>query len=81
MVEQEFSTQMLNAANSMLEQARAEALKQQYYLERVVQPNKPDQPILPSRIKKILTVVFGTLCLYLVGWMLIVGILEHAPEE
>ena len=80
-VEQEFSTQMLNAANATLEQARAEALKQQYYLERVVQPNEPDEPTLPNRIKRILTVVFAALCLYLVGWMLIVGILEHAPDE
>lgn len=80
-VEQEFATQMLTAANASLEQARAEALKQQYYLERVVQPNKPDKALLPARIKKILTVLFGCLCLYLVGWMLVVGILEHAPEN
>lgn len=81
MVEQEFATQMLTAANAMLEQSRAEALKQQYYLERVVQANRPDEALLPNRLKKILTVLFGTLCLYLVGWMLIIGILEHAPEE
>ena len=81
MVEQEFATQMLTAANATLEQARAEALKQQYYLERVVQANKPDDALLPARIKEILTVVFASLCLYLIGWMLVVGILEHAPED
>ncbi len=81
MVEQEFATQMLTAANATLEQARAEALKQQYYLERVVQANKPDDALLPARIKQILTVVFAGLCLYLIGWMLVVGILEHAPED
>ena len=81
LAEQEFATQMLTAANATLEQARAEAIKQQYYLERVVEPSRPDDALLPARLKSILTVVFTCLCLYLVGWMLIVGILEHAPEE
>lgn len=81
MVEQEFATQMLAAANATLEQARTEALKQQYYLERVVEPNRPDDALLPGRIKEILTVIFASLCLYLIGWMLVVGILEHAPED
>ena len=80
-VEQEFATQMLTAANASLEQARADALKQHYYLERVVQPNKPDDALLPARLKEILTVIFASLCLYLIGWMLVVGILEHAPED
>jgi capsular polysaccharide transport system permease protein len=80
-VEQEFATQMLTAANSALEQARTEAQKQQFYLERVVEPNKPDDAALPNRLKSIL-IVFGTsLCLYFIGWMLVVGILEHAPED
>ena len=80
-VEQEFATQTLTAANAALEQARVEARQQQYYLERVVEPNLPDAPILPNRLKAILAVLFASLCLYLVGWMLIVGIIEHAPED
>lgn len=80
-VEQEFATQMLTAANASLEQARGEAQRQQFYLERVVEPNTPDMPLLPHRLKRILTIAAACLCLYLVGWMLIVGILEHAPED
>jgi capsular polysaccharide transport system permease protein len=80
-VEQEFATQMLTAANAALESARTEAKKQQFYLERVVEPNKPDDSILPRRIKGILTVLGASLCLYVIGWMLIVGILEHAPDD
>lgn len=80
-VEQEFATQMLTAANTALETARTEAQKQQFYLERVVEPDRPDESTLPHRLKRIL-VIFGTsLCLYFIGWMLIVGILEHAPED
>lgn len=81
LVEQEFAEQTLAAAYTALEQARAEANKQQYYLERVVEPNLPDSAILPNRMRSVLAVLFATLCLYLVGWMLAVGVREHAPED
>lgn len=80
-VEQEFATQMLTSANTALELARTDAEKQQYYVERVVEPNKPDMPTLPHRLKRILIVFAASLCLYFIGWMLVVGILEHAPED
>lgn len=80
-VEQEFATQMLTAANASLEGARTEAQKQQFYLERVVEPNQPDDSALPRRLKRILVVFAASVCLYFIGWMLIVGILEHAPED
>jgi capsular polysaccharide transport system permease protein len=80
-VEQEFATQMLTAAQTALETARSDAQKQQFYLERVVEPNKPDESTLPHRLKRILTVFAASVCLYFIGWMLVVGILEHAPED
>lgn len=80
-VEQEFATQMLNVTGAALEQARSDAQKQQFYLERVVQPNIPDMALLPNRLKQILAVAAAAICLYFIGWMLIVGILEHAPED
>jgi capsular polysaccharide transport system permease protein len=79
--EQEFATQMLTAADAALEQARAEAQKQQFYLERVVEPGLPDAPTLPHRLKKILVMFASAISLYFVGWMVVVGILEHAPED
>ncbi|KQM18445.1 capsule biosynthesis protein [Novosphingobium sp. Leaf2] len=80
-VDQEFATQMLTTASATLEQARTEAVKQQYYLERVVEPDRPDMAMFPKRLLNILTVAGAALALYLIGWMLIVGILEHAPED
>lgn len=80
-VEQEFATQMLTAANASLEQARTESQKQQFYLERVVEPNRPDDPALPNAFRQILTIFAASLCLYFIGWMLVVGILEHSPED
>lgn len=81
LVEQEFATESLNVANAALVQARAEAQRQQFYLERVVDPNMPDMPLLPKRLFGVLVAAAAAICLYFIGWMLIVGILEHAPEE
>lgn len=78
--EQEFAQQMLTVTNTALEQARTEAQKQQFYLERVVDPNLPDTPELPNRLSSILVIFGASLTLYFIGWMLVVGILEHSPE-
>lgn len=80
LAEQDFAQQTLTAASAALEQSRVEAQKQQFYLERIVKPNLPDAPALPSSLKTILIVFGGTLCLYFIGWMLVVGVLEHSPE-
>lgn len=81
LVEQEFATENLTVANTALVQARAEAQRQQYYLERVVDPNTPDMPLLPHRFISILIVFAAATCLYFVAWMFMVGVLEHAPED
>ncbi|NMN03192.1 MULTISPECIES: capsule biosynthesis protein [unclassified Novosphingobium] len=81
MVEQELATENLKSASASLEQARVEAQKQQFYLETVVKPNKPDMPLLPKRLYKILVIFAASVCLYFIGWMLVVGIMEHAPEN
>lgn len=81
MQEQEFAAANLNAANASLVQARADSVRQQYYLERIVQPSAQDEPALPHRWKTVLTVLAASLCLYVVAWMFLVGILEHAPED
>jgi capsular polysaccharide transport system permease protein len=80
-VEQEFATQSLNAANAALVQARAEAQRQKFYLERVVDANVPDEPLLPKRFLDVIVVAACALCLYFIGWMFMVGILEHSTKE
>lgn len=81
LVEQEFATTSLNAANAALVQARAEAQHQQFYLERVVDPNMPDIPLLPKRFLDVLTVFAAALCLYFIAWMFVIGVMEHAPDN
>ncbi|WP_076072972.1 Wzz/FepE/Etk N-terminal domain-containing protein [Sphingomonas montana] len=80
-VEQEFATESLNVASAALVQARNDAQRQQFYLERIVDANQPDMPLLPRRMLSIIVVAAVLTCLYFIGWMLIVGILEHAPED
>lgn len=80
-LEQELSSQLVMLARASLEQARTDALKQQFYLERVVDPNVPDLPEYPRAWWNVLTIFGFALCLYFIAWMFIVGILEHAPED
>lgn len=80
-LEQELASQLLVLAQTTLEGARTEALKQQFYLERVVNPNVPDQPEYPKALRTVLTILGFALCLYFIIWMFVVGILEHAPED
>lgn len=80
-LEEEFAANILTSASAALDQSRLDAQKQQFYLERVVEPNSPDLALLPHRAWRILTVAVAALGIYFVGWMLIVGILEHAPEN
>lgn len=80
-LEQELASELLILAQTTLEGARTDALKQQYYLERVVNPNVPDQPEYPKALRTVLTIFGFALCLYFIVWMFVVGILEHAPED
>lgn len=76
-LEREFADKQLGSALVSLEQARNDAQRKQLYLERIVQPSKPDIAIEPRRIRGVL----ATLVLGLVAWgilsMLIAGVKEH----
>lgn len=72
-----FSDKQLATALASLEQARNDAQRKQLYLERIVQPSKPDMAMEPRRLRSFLaTVVLG-----LITWgiltMLLAGIKEH----
>jgi capsular polysaccharide transport system permease protein len=77
-LDREFAKQALTAASSALDAARAEARRQQLYLERVVEPSEPDYPTMPQRLRMIAT-SFGLNVLgLLVGWLIFSGVKEHA---
>jgi capsular polysaccharide transport system permease protein len=76
-LERAFADRQLAAAMSSLENAKNEARRKVLYLERIVQPNKPDIALEPRRFRN----VVSTLLLSLVAWgifsMLVAGVREH----
>ncbi|MCP5249730.1 MAG: hypothetical protein H6942_14555 [Candidatus Accumulibacter sp.] len=76
-LDREFADRQLGSAFASLEQARSEAQRQQLYLERIVQPSKPDMAMEPRRIRG----VVATLAVGLIAWgilsMLLAGVKEH----
>lgn len=76
-LESNFADKQLAAALSSLESASNEARRKQAYVERIVQPNLPDSPLEPRRIRAILSVLVMSLIAYGILSMLLAGIREH----
>lgn len=76
-LDREFAEKRLAAAMSSLQDAKAESLRKQAYVERIAQPSVPDQAEEPRRLRGI----FATFVLGLVAWailsMLLAGVREH----
>jgi capsular polysaccharide transport system permease protein len=74
----EFADKQLGIALAALESARSEAEQKQLYLERLVQPNKPDKAMQPNRLRSI----FATFIISLVAWavasIVAASVREHA---
>lgn len=77
-LENEFANKQLTAALASLEQARSEASRKQAYVERVVEPNLPDAPMEPRRLRGIIATLALSLLAYGILRMLLAGIREHA---
>lgn len=76
-LESNFAEKQLASTLASLEQARNEARRKQAYVERIVQPNRPDSPLEPRRLRSILAVLAAGLIAFGIAKMLIAGILEH----
>lgn len=76
-LERAFAEKQLATVLASLEQARNDAQRKQLYLERIVQPSKPDMALEPRRLKAIAS----TLALGLIMWgiltLLVAGVREH----
>lgn len=77
-LENEFANKQLTAALASLERARSEAQRKQAYVERVVEPNLPDAPIEPRRMRGIIATLALSLLAYGILRMLLAGVREHA---
>lgn len=76
-LERDFADKQLASAMASLEQARNDAVRKQLYLERIVQPSKPDKAMEPRRIRGLLATLLLGLIIWGILTMLIAGIKEH----
>jgi len=77
-LDSEFADKQLGEALADLESARSDALRQQLYLERLVQPNLPDKAMEPRRIRSVFTVFLLGMITWGVASLLIAAIREHS---
>ncbi|UVO52384.1 lipopolysaccharide biosynthesis protein [Sphingomonas sp. SUN019] len=77
-VEQELLAKQYEAASTSFEQARQQAVRQQLYVVRVVDANRPVKSTYPKRALITLTVFFGLLVTFAIGWLIAAGVREHA---
>lgn len=75
---QEFLSKRYDAAATALQHAREQAVRQQLYLVRVVEPNLPVKSLYPERWRILGTVIVALLLAYSIGWLLVAGVREHA---
>jgi len=77
MLERDFAGKQLAIAFASLEQARNEALRKHVYLERISQPNEPDYPLEPRKIRSIAAIFMLGLMLWGILSILNAGVREH----
>ena len=77
-VNAELANKGYGAALQALEAARLDAQKQHVYLVRVVEPNLPQKSTYPLRAVTVLGVLGALLLAYGIGWLVVVGVREHA---
>jgi capsular polysaccharide transport system permease protein len=75
---QEFLAKRYEAAASSLQKAREQALQQQLYVVRVVEPNMPVKSLYPARWRVLATMLISLLLVYSIGWLIVAGVKEHS---
>lgn len=76
-VQREIAERELAAATVSLQTARAQADRQQLYLDEIAKPDLPDYPEYPHSVADILIVFATGLGVYAMGLLLISGAREH----
>lgn len=77
MLRNELATKQLSAAMASLDQAQTEARRKQTYVERIAEPNLPDDAEEPYRLRGILAAFLLGLTFWGISRMLIASIREH----
>ncbi len=79
-MEREFADRMVASATASLNAATLDARRQHLYLDRVVEPNLPDEAEEPRRFR-VLAAIFASLLLaYGAGWLILAGLKESKSD-
>jgi capsular polysaccharide transport system permease protein len=76
-LDREYADKRLGAALASLQEARNEARRKQAYVERIVEPNLPDEAQEPRRWRGVFSTLLLGLIAYGIFTMLLAGIREH----
>lgn len=76
-LDREYADKRLTSALATLQEARNEARRKQAYVERIVEPNLPDEAQEPRRLRGILVTFLLGLVAYGILNMLLAGVREH----
>jgi capsular polysaccharide transport system permease protein len=77
----EMAAKTLALATASLETARADARRQQLYLETIVQPNSPDEALEPTATTNVLITFLLGAVLSLIAWVLLAAASEHRQNR
>jgi capsular polysaccharide transport system permease protein len=77
LLEKGFADRALATALTSLESARSEVARKHLYLERVVQPNLPDDAVEPRRLRAVITVFVVGLLFWGVVSLVVASVREH----
>jgi len=78
MLRRDFLNKRYEVAAASVEKAREQAIQQELYLQRVVNPNMPVKALYPERLRILATVLVSLLLVYSIGWLIVAGVREHA---
>ena len=76
-LDREYADKRLAAALASLQEARNESRRKHAYVERIVEPNLPDEAQEPRRLRGILATLVLGLVAYGILAMLLAGVREH----
>ena len=77
-LEGEFAARALAAATAQFERATSDAMRQQLFLVRVVEPNLAERSLYPKPFTMTLYVFAALALVYGLVWLLVAGVREHA---
>lgn len=76
-LDREYADKRLAAAMASLQEARNEARRKQAYVERIVEPNLPDEAQEPRRLRAVIATFLMGLIAYGILTLLLAGVREH----